>query len=155
LTHSARDHATHATTTTTTTITTTITITLSFSRALRSLGALSSSLPHALKAPRVPAVADMTWLQNLNPVPAFPAYTGAHKVGSVDVEIPTSELESPGAEAASPAELPPTVAFRVFYPCRQDSKQKPVKWIPSPQREYIGAYAKFLGANSAFASVFS
>jgi hypothetical protein len=149
LTACARDHATHAATT----ITIIIAITLSLSRALRSLRALSSSLPQSLKAPRAPAIADMTWLQNLNPVPAFPAYTGAHKVGSIDVEIPTSELENPSAEAP-PADLP-TVAFRVFYPCRQDSEQKHVKWIPSPQREYIGAYARFLGANSAFAGVFS
>ena len=147
----ARDHATHAATTITTTTTTT---TLSLSRALRSLRALSSSLPQSFKAARVPAaIADMTWLQNLNPVPAFPAYTGAHKVGSIDVEIPTSELENPSAEAP-PTDVP-TVAFRVFYPCRKDSEQKHVKWIPSPQREYIGAYARFLGANSAFAGVFS
>ncbi|KAF3049570.1 hypothetical protein E8E11_006667 [Didymella keratinophila] len=95
----------------------------------------------------------MTWLKNMNPTPAFPAYTGPHKVGSIDVEIPTSELESPSDEAP-PADIP-TVAFRVFYPCRQDSEQKAVRWIPSPQREYIAAYARFLGANSAFAGIFS
>lgn len=55
---------------------------------------------------------------------------------------------------APPAELP-TVAFRVFYPCKEESEQKRVRWIPSPQREYISAYARFLGANSAFAGVFS
>jgi platelet-activating factor acetylhydrolase len=95
----------------------------------------------------------MTWLQNLNPIPAFPPYTGPYKVGSVDAEIPTTELENPSTDAP-PADLP-TVGFRIFYPCRQDSTQRPVKWIPSPQREYIGAYARFLGANSAFAGAFS
>ncbi|KAJ4988117.1 platelet-activating factor acetylhydrolase [Stagonosporopsis vannaccii] len=95
----------------------------------------------------------MSWLKNINPTPAFPAYTGPHKVGSIDVEIPISELENP-SDDAPPADLP-TVAFRVFYPCRQDSEQKAVRWIPSPQREYIAAYARFLGANSAFAGVFS
>ncbi|KAJ4350791.1 hypothetical protein N0V95_004403 [Ascochyta clinopodiicola] len=89
----------------------------------------------------------MTWLKNINPTPSFPAYTGPHKVGSIDVEVPTSELENP-SDDAPPADLP-TVAFRVFYPCRQDSEQKPVRWIPSPQREYIAAYARFLGANIA------
>ncbi|KAF1924787.1 uncharacterized protein M421DRAFT_71580 [Didymella exigua CBS 183.55] len=95
----------------------------------------------------------MTWLKNINPTPAFPAYTGPHKVGSIDVEIPASELENP-SDDAPPADLA-TVAFRVFYPCRPDSEQKAVRWIPTPQREYIAAYARFLGANSAFAGVFS
>jgi platelet-activating factor acetylhydrolase len=95
----------------------------------------------------------MTFLNRLNPTPTFPAHTGPYKVGSVDVEIPRSDLDSPSADARH-ADLP-TVAFRVFYPCRQDSNEKAVRWIPSPQREYIGAYAKFLGANSAFAGVFS
>jgi platelet-activating factor acetylhydrolase len=111
-------------------------ITLLFSRAFRSL-----------------APVNMTWLNRLNPTPAFPAHTGPYKVGTVDVEIPTSELASPSANAP-PAELP-TVAFRVFYPCRQDSNEKAAKWIPSPQREYLSAYAKFMGANSAFAKIFS
>lgn len=74
-------------------------------------------------------------------------------MGSIDVEIPTSELENP-SDDAPPADMS-TVAFRVFYPCRQDSEQKAVRWIPSPQREYIAAYARFLGANSAFAGIFS
>lgn len=95
----------------------------------------------------------MTWLSSLNPTPAFPAHTGPYKVGSLDVEIPTSQLESPSANPP-PADLP-TVAFRVFYPCKQESDELGVRWIPSPQREYISAYARFLGANSAFAGVFS
>ena len=95
----------------------------------------------------------MAFLKSINPTPSFPAHTGPYKVGSVDIEIPASELDNP-ATSAPPADLP-TVAFRVFYPCKQESDQKAVRWIPSPQREYIGAYAKFLGANSAFAGVFS
>ncbi|EFQ86808.1 hypothetical protein CFE70_010324 [Pyrenophora teres f. teres 0-1] len=95
----------------------------------------------------------MTWLHRLNPTPAFPAHTGPYKVGSVDIEIPTSELESPTANAP-PTDLP-TVAFRVFYPCKQDSNEKGVRWIPSPQREYVSAYARFLGASNAFAGVLS
>ncbi|CAO2658065.1 Nn.00g073250.m01.CDS01 [Neocucurbitaria sp. VM-36] len=95
----------------------------------------------------------MTWLHRLNPTPTFPSHTGPYKVGSVDVEIPTNELES-STRNAPPTDLP-TVAFRIFYPCTQDSNQKAVRWIPSPQREYVSAYAKFLGANSAFAGVFS
>ncbi|KAL6706433.1 hypothetical protein ACN47E_005539 [Coniothyrium glycines] len=95
----------------------------------------------------------MTWLNRINPKPAFPAHTGPYKVGSVDVEIPTAQLESPSTDAP-PADLP-TVAFRVFYPCVQESNEKAVRWIPSPQRDYIASYAKFLGASSAFAGVFA
>ncbi|KAH7391134.1 platelet-activating factor acetylhydrolase [Phaeosphaeria sp. MPI-PUGE-AT-0046c] len=94
----------------------------------------------------------MTWLNRINPTPAFPAHTGPYKVGSIDVEIPTSELDNPSTEAANDL---PTVAFRVFYPAKQESNERGVKWISSPQREYISAYARFLGANSAFAGLFS
>ncbi|KAF2751395.1 hypothetical protein M011DRAFT_394765 [Sporormia fimetaria CBS 119925] len=95
----------------------------------------------------------MPLLHQLNPTPSFPSYTGRYKVGTVDVEIPVRELDSP-SPAPSFSKLP-TVAFRVFYPCQPDSEQKQVRWIPSPQREYIGAYARFLGANSAFSQFFS
>ncbi|KAL1636682.1 hypothetical protein SLS58_009669 [Diplodia intermedia] len=37
----------------------------------------------------------MAWLSTLNPVPGFPEYSGPYTVGSFDVEIPVSELESP------------------------------------------------------------
>ncbi|KAF2680980.1 hypothetical protein K458DRAFT_420907 [Lentithecium fluviatile CBS 122367] len=96
----------------------------------------------------------MAWLTRLNPTPEFPSYTGPYKVGSVDVEIPTSQLEAPGP-SDSPCTNLSTVAFRIFYPAREESSQKGVKWIPSPQREYVSAYARFLGAGSAFAQVFS
>jgi platelet-activating factor acetylhydrolase len=95
----------------------------------------------------------MTWLNRINPTPAFPAHTGPYKVGSVDIEIPTSELEDPSA--SHPPGDRPTVAFRVFYPAKPESNERGVRWIPSPQREYISAYARFLGANSAFAGIFS
>lgn len=104
--------------------------------------------------PQLPT--DMTWLSRFNPTPGFPAYTGPYAVGSTDVEIPASELETPGP-SSSPCTNLPTVSFRVFYPCQEDSQQqqKPVRWIPSPQREYVGAYARFLGANNAFSHLFS
>ncbi|KAF2197327.1 hypothetical protein GQ43DRAFT_381263 [Delitschia confertaspora ATCC 74209] len=94
----------------------------------------------------------MGWLNRLNPTPAFPPYTGPYKVGSAHVEIPTADLECP---SPAPDGAQPTVAFRIFYPCQQDSKEPGVRWIPDPQREYIGAYARFLGANSVFANSFA
>ncbi|KAF2656139.1 hypothetical protein K491DRAFT_692340 [Lophiostoma macrostomum CBS 122681] len=96
----------------------------------------------------------MGWLGQLNPTPAFPQYSGPYKVGSVDVEIPVSELQSPSPTPSVAADLP-TVAFRIFYPCQPDSHQKGARWIPSPQREYISAYARFLGANNYLSHFFS
>jgi platelet-activating factor acetylhydrolase len=75
-------------------------------------------------------------------------------VGSVDVEIPVSELQSPSPTPSVAADLP-TVAFRIFYPCQPDSRQKGARWIPSPQREYLSAYARFLGANNYLSQFFS
>ncbi|KAJ4292647.1 hypothetical protein N0V90_009310 [Kalmusia sp. IMI 367209] len=96
----------------------------------------------------------MTWLKSLNPTPSFPAHTGPYKVGSVDVEIPTSQLESPG-KSDSPCTNLATVSFRLFYPARPESEQKGVRWIPNPQKEVVSAYARFLGAGNALAGLFA
>ncbi|KAI9714603.1 MAG: hypothetical protein M1812_006408 [Candelaria pacifica] len=95
-----------------------------------------------------------SYFSHLNPVPSFPAYTGPYKVGSVDVEISTSDLRSP---VTAPDPSISTVHFRIFYPCDTPLKQheRPVRWIPHPQRENMGAYARFLGAGSVFADVIS
>jgi len=90
---------------------------------------------------------------HLNPVPSFPPYTGPYAVGTVDVEIPVANLPSP-----SPAPDPKlsTVHFRIFYPCEEPQKHpKRTYWIPDPQREYLGAYARFLGAGPSVAELFS
>ena len=96
----------------------------------------------------------MTWLDKINPTPAFPSHTGPYKVGSVDVEIPSSQLQKPG-QSDSPCTNLATVSFRIFYPARPESEQKGVRWIPSPQKDVIGAYAKFLGAGNAMAGLFA
>lgn len=93
-----------------------------------------------------------SYLSKLNPVPAFPDYTGPHRVGSIDVELPISELESP---SPAPVDDIPTVQYRVFYPCDPQFKGKHVSWIPSPQREYLSAYTRFLGAGSHLAEFLS
>jgi len=85
-------------------------------------------------------------LSHLNPTPSFPAYTGPYKVGTVDCEIPISQLPS---SSPSPDPLISTVSFRIFYPCEEtQTPTKPVYWIPEPQHDYISAYARFLGASS-------
>ncbi|RDW78389.1 putative platelet-activating factor acetylhydrolase 2 [Coleophoma crateriformis] len=93
-----------------------------------------------------------SYLTRLNPVPGFPEYTGPFKVGTIDVEIPISELESP---SPTPDEAISTIQYRIFYPCEPESKGKPVNWLPSPQREHVAAYTRFLGASSTLAEVIS
>lgn len=88
----------------------------------------------------------------LNPMPGFPEYTGPHKVGTIDVEIPVSELEAPSPAAD---ESIPTVQYRIFYPCEESAAKKPIYWLPRPQREYVSAYMRFAGAHSVLAQFIS
>ncbi|KAF2668680.1 hypothetical protein BT63DRAFT_402606 [Microthyrium microscopicum] len=84
--------------------------------------------------------------------PTFPAYTGPHTVGSCDVEVPVFQLDSP---VDAPDASLGTVAFRIFYPCEPESKPRPVKWLPSPQSEYVSAYCRFAGASPRLAGFLS
>jgi hypothetical protein len=94
-----------------------------------------------------------SYFSRLSPVPGFSPYTGPYKVGTVDVELPISELESP---SPAPTEDIPTVQYRIFYPCVPDAKcKKSVHWLPAPQRGYVSAYTRFLGAGSLLADVIS
>jgi platelet-activating factor acetylhydrolase len=92
---------------------------------------------------------------SLSPVNTFPAYKGQYEVGTIDVEIPVSDL--PVASDA-PEGAVKTIAFRIFYPCQKPGKgdsHRPVRWIPQPQRQTINAFATFLGAGSKLASFIS
>lgn len=93
-----------------------------------------------------------SYLSRLSPVPGFPEYTGPHKVGTIDIEFPVSELDSP---SPAPDDTLSTIQYRVFYPCEPEAKGKKLHWVPSPQREYLSAYARFLGAGSTLAEVIS
>lgn len=113
----------------------------------------------------------MSLLSRLNPanlIPRFPAYPGPYAVGSFEVEIPVASLTPAGSVDG----ITETVQFRVFYPTQKpaesaaggwwgqtqagDSPSPPVRWLPSPhQREYLSAYARFLGASSGFAEIVS
>ena len=95
----------------------------------------------------------VAFLSRLNPTPAFPEYPGPHSVGTVDVEIPVADLPS---TATAPADAAPTVSFRIFYPCEnQKENARPVRWIPSPQRPNLSAFARLLGAGSRASDFFS
>ncbi|KAJ9134332.1 Phospholipase A2 [Pleurostoma richardsiae] len=94
------------------------------------------------------------YLSKLNPIPALPEYSGPHKVGTVDIEIPVSELNSPGPAPDSAADIY-TVQFRIFYPARPDSTGKRITWLPAPQRNHVSAYTKFLGFGPVVAEALS
>lgn len=95
-----------------------------------------------------------SYFKKVNPIPTLPEYTGPYKVGTVDVELPVSDLNSP-SDVPSNARDIPTVQFRVFYPAQPDSKGKRISWLPAPQRSQISAYTKFLGIGSVAAEIIS
>jgi len=86
----------------------------------------------------------MSYLSRLSLVPAFAEYSGPYKVGTVDVEIPVSELNSPSPTPDVAANIH-TIQFRVFYPATKDSPGKWISWLPAPQRLHVAAYTQFLG----------
>ncbi|KAM0191309.1 hypothetical protein ACHAPI_008898 [Fusarium lateritium] len=96
----------------------------------------------------------MSYLSRLSPIPAFPEYTGPYKVGTVDVEIPVSELEAPSA-APEGADKIHTVQYRMFYPAVAESNEKLISWLPNPQRQHLVAYTKFLGIGPMLAEFLS
>lgn len=95
-----------------------------------------------------------SYLSRLSPVPAFPEYTGPYKVGTVDIEIPVSELESPVPVPEGASDIN-TVQFRMFYPAVSASSEKRIGWLPTPQRQHLSAYTKFLGIGPMLAEFLS
>ncbi|KHN94987.1 phospholipase A2 [Metarhizium album ARSEF 1941] len=95
-----------------------------------------------------------SYFARLSPVPVFPEYTGPYKVGTVDVEIPTTDLHSPSPAPANAVDIP-TVQFRVFYPAAPASDEKRITWLPNPQRHHVSAYTKFVGVGSTLAEILS
>lgn len=93
-----------------------------------------------------------SYFSKLSPIPGFPNYTGPHKVGTIDVEFSVGDLDSP---SPAPSDNIGTVQYRIFYPCEPDAKGKPINWIPAPQRGYVSAYTRFLGAGDYLAEFIS
>lgn len=95
-----------------------------------------------------------SYLKKVNPIPALPEYTGPYKVGTVDVEIPVIDLNSPSDMPSNARDIA-TVQFRIFYPAQPDAKGKRISWLPAPQRSQISAYTKFLGFGSVASELIS
>lgn len=95
-----------------------------------------------------------SYISRLSPVPAFPEYTGPYKVGTMDVEIPVSELQAPSPAPSNAADIE-TVQFRIFYPAVPESTEKPISWLPAPQRQHVAAYTQFMGIGSTLAEFLS
>ncbi|KZZ97422.1 phospholipase A2 [Moelleriella libera RCEF 2490] len=95
-----------------------------------------------------------SYLSRLSPVPAFPDYTGPYKVGTVDVEIPVDDLTSPSFRPENTLDIT-TVQFRIFYPAVAESNEKPITWLPNPQRHHVSAYTKFVGMGPTLSSILS
>ncbi|KAG9252271.1 platelet-activating factor acetylhydrolase, isoform II-domain-containing protein [Emericellopsis atlantica] len=101
-----------------------------------------------------PSAKMASYLSRLSPVPAFPDYTGPFKVGTMDVEIPVSDLPSPSPAPENAADIP-TVLFRIFYPAVDESDEKCIPWLPNPQRHHISAYTRFVGVGNTLAEFLS
>ncbi|KAK4147226.1 platelet-activating factor acetylhydrolase, isoform II-domain-containing protein [Dichotomopilus funicola] len=95
-----------------------------------------------------------SYLSKLNPVPSFPEFPGPYQVGTVDIEVPISEIESPSPAPEGSKEIQ-TVLFRIFYPAVSGSGDSRTTWLPEPQRLHIASYAGFLGAGPTVASILS
>lgn len=85
----------------------------------------------------------------LNPLPSLPDPLGPHKVGTSEWEVPVSEIPS---TANVPDSDISTIKFRLYYPTSDTAPSKSLKWLPSPQREWVAAYSSFLGASTRIAS---
>lgn len=95
-----------------------------------------------------------SYFSKVNVVPSFPEYTGPHKVGTIDVEIPVTDLDAPSDPPPGAADIY-TIQFRVFYPAPADTSGKRITWLPAPQRHHLAAYGQFLGLGPFLSSVVS
>lgn len=94
------------------------------------------------------------YLSKISLVPGFPSYTGAYKVGTIDVEIPIVELQSPAPIPAEAAHIK-TIQFRMYYPAAENVAGKKIPWLPNPQRAHLVGYTQFLGAGPFLAEILS
>src|SRR4051812_33257662 len=102
-------------------------------------------------------------LSTISPIPTFPPYPGPYEVGTLEVELPIAPFVASGAASPAPSHTNgeiPTILFRIFYPASLKGQAKveedgTARWIPSPRKEYLAGFAKFLGAGPFLANVLS
>ena len=84
-------------------------------------------------------------------------------LSSSDITTPTTVVahhtspahhSAPSPAPANAADIP-TVQFRIFYPAVAESNQKPINWLPSPQRQHVSGYTKFMGVGARMANMIS
>ncbi|RMY25569.1 hypothetical protein D0866_11068 [Hortaea werneckii] len=96
-----------------------------------------------------------SWFSSLNPINSFPHYHGPYEVGTIDVEVPTADIP---VVSDAPEGAQPTVSFRIFYPCvkpAKDEEDRPVRWVPQPQRINIASVIKYVGLSERVAGALS
>lgn len=108
----------------------------------------------AAQAPPTAAEKLASFFSRLSPVPSLPDYTGPYQVGTADIEVPVSELESPSPTPYSASDIH-TVQCRIFYPATPESNGKRINWLPSPQRQHVSAYTQFIGIRPVLADIMS
>jgi platelet-activating factor acetylhydrolase len=86
-----------------------------------------------------------------SPLPTLPEYTGPHKVGSAEYEIPIGSL---GLQQPAEGFCAPTIRFRLFYPAKVDNPAtKGIYWVPEPQTTYLDGYLKMARVSPWLSSV--
>ncbi|KAF4554534.1 Phospholipase A2-like protein [Elsinoe fawcettii] len=85
----------------------------------------------------------------------LPAYTGPHRVGLIDIEVPvpTPRVVHPAVfkSTSAPAFELKTVLFSIYYPAeRHGSSNAKHYWIPRPLGLTARGWAKFAGVSNFF-----
>ncbi len=96
-----------------------------------------------------------SYLTRLNPVPAFPEYTGPYKVGTVDVEIPTLRARVAQPEPRQRRRHPHRPVPHLLPGGPPTLAAGGSAGLPAPQRNHVSAYTKFLGLGPILAEVVS
>ncbi|WPH03327.1 PAF acetylhydrolase [Acrodontium crateriforme] len=87
----------------------------------------------------------------------FPAYTGPHDVGTIDVETPCEKrklVDAVFAATGEPSFQLESVLFSLYYPTRNGVKStKPNHfWVPKPMTLHGEGYARFANINNTLAT---
>lgn len=87
-------------------------------------------------------------------IPSFPDYTGPYRVGTIDIEVPVTELSSPAPVPSNATDIH-TILVRVYYPAEPNTGGHKIHWLPTPQRQNVSAYAQFMGLGPTVSSLVS